>query len=477
MGLPKLLSLLLLILLHAQSSQPFQPIRQLTLPAIRPLPQPTFQALKSNSNSNSNSNGNEPLDTIDVNNNWLAFAPIFISSHWNESPVLLKNSFRESPDDPVIAGSSSWPTKEDVYDLAADEDCEVRMITHDPSEDHWALELGPFAPEELRPPPTIPHSLVVNDVDRFLPHVADWMDANFNFFPNWRRDDGQISLAGEDGGIGFHVDSYDVFLVQVSGERNWTVELDFLSENEEIDRLDSRHDVRILRPPNSPKRTVSVTLKPGDMLYLPPRIPHCGTATTPDCMTLSVGFRSPSASEMLSSLAEEIGERVRSGSSSDERYSESNPDDLLENASRGLLTRSSSEVCKRILLDAINGVEWDEWFGKHVTESKRFRMDYPQPAGEEQGLWGDPEAAVSSILDAGRGMLFQAEGLTFAYNEKGDLFIDGNHFPGISTRVSRIICDNRCLTQSHFEHLLPDLPRALLKDLVSRGFLYGCDGP
>ena len=126
MGLPKLLSLLLLILLHAQSSQPFQPIRQLTLPAIRPLPQPTFQALKSNSNSNSNSNGNEPLDTIDVNNNWLTFAPIFISSHWNESPVLLKNSFRESPDDPAIAGSSSWPTKEDVYDLAADEDCEVR---------------------------------------------------------------------------------------------------------------------------------------------------------------------------------------------------------------------------------------------------------------------------------------------------------------------------------------------------------------
>ena len=111
------------------------------------------------------------------------------------------------------------------------------------------------------------------------------------------------------------------------------------------------------------------------------------------------------------------------------------------------------------------------------TFRQRFRMDYPQPAGEEQGLWGDPEAAVSSILDAGRGMLFQAEGLTFAYNEKGDLFIDGNHFPGISTGVSRIICDNRCLTQSHFEHLLPDLPRALLTDLVSRGFLYGCDGP
>lgn len=86
-------------------------------------------------------------------------------------------------------------------------------------------------------------------------------------------------------GIGFHVDNYDVFLIQILGTRNWTIEVEPLSEDEEFTRLDDKHDVRILKA-SSTKRTVTKTLKPGDMLYLPPRIPHCGTATSDDCMTL-----------------------------------------------------------------------------------------------------------------------------------------------------------------------------------------------
>ena len=57
-------------------------------------------------------------------------------------------------------------------------------------------------------------TLVVNDIDRFYPPLADWMYDTFHFLPNWRMDDGQISLAEEGGGIGPHVDNYDVFLIQ-----------------------------------------------------------------------------------------------------------------------------------------------------------------------------------------------------------------------------------------------------------------------
>ncbi|GMH76546.1 hypothetical protein TL16_g07120 [Triparma laevis f. inornata] len=259
---PKLLPILLLLILHTPS-HPF--------PLLPPTPHPHNTLLHAHHPPPSPS----ILDTIDLKHSWPSSSPSFIANHWNKSPVLLKNSFR--PDDEL------YPTVADVHDLATDDDSETRLITHDASKDLYSLELGPLSPSELSPP--LPHSIVINDVDRFLPHVADWMDANFDRFPNWRRDDGQVSLASKGGGIGFHVDNYDVFLIQILGTRNWTIEVEPLSEDEEFTRLDDKHDVRILKA-SSTKRTVTKTLKPGDMLYLPPRIPHCGTATSDDCMTL-----------------------------------------------------------------------------------------------------------------------------------------------------------------------------------------------
>ena len=84
----------------------------------------------------------------------------------------------------------------------------------------------------------IARTLLVNDVDRYFPKLSHWMDCRFNnnncFGANkkndergsvlparWRRDDAQISLSYPAGGIGPHVDDYDVFLIQLSGERTW----------------------------------------------------------------------------------------------------------------------------------------------------------------------------------------------------------------------------------------------------------------
>ncbi|MFH7618011.1 JmjC domain-containing protein, partial [Pseudomonas syringae group genomosp. 7] len=46
------------------------------------------------------------------------------------------------------------------------------------------------------------------------------------------------------------------------------------------------------------EKTEEWTLDPGDMLYLPPRLAHCGVAVD-DCLTYSGGFRAPSAAEVL----------------------------------------------------------------------------------------------------------------------------------------------------------------------------------
>ena len=43
-----------------------------------------------------------------------------------------------------------------------------------------------------------------------------------------------ISYATAGGGIGAHVDNYDVFLIQGRGEREWSIENAFLSASDEL---------------------------------------------------------------------------------------------------------------------------------------------------------------------------------------------------------------------------------------------------
>jgi 50S ribosomal protein L16 3-hydroxylase len=189
-------------------------------------------------------------------------------------------------------------------------------------------------------------TLLVNDVDRWFPKLSDWMDRRFNnnkskggVLPaRWRRDDAQISLSYAKGGIGPHVDDYDVFLIQLAGERTWDVlweesshdgeELWFNTKGHGMSKISVRDETACILPESSTNgvRILNVTklqalqkhlftssrtrltrlhLRPGDCLYLPPRVLHCGTAVaaSEDSMTLSVGCRAPSAVELLDGLS------------------------------------------------------------------------------------------------------------------------------------------------------------------------------
>jgi 50S ribosomal protein L16 3-hydroxylase len=125
----------------------------------------------------------------------------------------------------------------------------------------------------------------------------------FRFIPDARLDDLMISYAADGGGVGAHFDSYDVFLLQVHGKRRW--------------RFGAQRDLSL--KPGLPLKVLQHfepqeewLLEPGDMLYLPPHIAHDGVAEG-ECMTCSIGFRAPSASELsgqfLYHLAERTGDR------------------------------------------------------------------------------------------------------------------------------------------------------------------------
>jgi hypothetical protein len=184
-------------------------------------------------------------------------------------------------------------------------------------------------------------TLLVNDADRWFPKLSQWMDRRFNNAADgigsvlparWRRDDAQISLSYKSGGIGPHVDDYDVFLIQIEGERTWDILWDddddtmssFVSVQDETDCIlpeSSVNGVRILNVTKlqtlqqqryghkTATKLMRLHLRPGDCLYLPPRVLHCGTAICSEssnggCMTLSVGCRAPSASDLVDGLSD-----------------------------------------------------------------------------------------------------------------------------------------------------------------------------
>jgi hypothetical protein len=122
-------------------------------------------------------------------------------------------------------------------------------------------------------------TLLVQGVDLHLPAAAD-AGAPFASCPTrGGRPDGLLGQPG--GGVGPHIDDYDVFLIQVHGKRRWRVGR---VADPSVGRGCPLKILQHFEPSDD------WVLEPGDMLYLPPRWGHDGMAEG-DCMTCSVGFR------------------------------------------------------------------------------------------------------------------------------------------------------------------------------------------
>lgn len=222
---------------------------------------------------------------------------LFLRRYWHKRPLLIRNAFPGfvSPIDP-----------DELAGLACEEAALSRLITHDRASDGWSLRNGPFEEDQFPTMPDHDWTLLVQDVDKWDPDVAALLDA-FDFLPRWRIDDIMVSFAATGGSVGAHVDQYDVFLLQAHGQRRWQIDV---SDNPP---LEFREDVELkLLRQFTP--THDWVLGPGDMLYLPPGVPHLGVAQDP-CLTFSVGMRAPSSAELiadyLDALVAEADETIR----------------------------------------------------------------------------------------------------------------------------------------------------------------------
>jgi len=370
----------------------------------------------------------------------------FMRDYWQKKPLLVRQA---------IPGFESPISPDELAGLALEEEIESRLVIEH-GERPWELRRGPFAEDAFAQLPERDWTLLVQAVDQFVPEVAELLEA-FKFLPKWRIDDVMVSFAAPGGGVGPHFDNYDVFLLQGFGSRRWQVGQMCDSDSPMLQHADLKILAEFVK-------TEEWVLEPGDMLYLPPLLAHCGT-TEDDCMTYSVGFRAPSAAEVLTHFTDFLGQFLPD----EERYSDA---DAQPTSDPTQIQRDSLDRLKALLNEHMS----DErllmtWFGQFMTEPR-----YPELiAGTEI----DEENLLASLEDGA--VLIRNPSARLAWSEVGDdlvLFASGQSrlLSANLRELLKLVCAADAL---HIDNLgawlADDEGRNLLVELVKQGSLEFAD--
>ena len=278
-------------------------------------------------------------------------------------------------------------------------------------------------------------TLLVQGVDQWVEEVHAILE-RFSFLPKWRLEDVMASFAPVGGGVGPHFDYYDVFLLQVSGTREWQLgqvcdDATRLQENSQVKLLEEFEPVQTL------------TAVPGDMLYVPAGVAHWGTALTDECITLSVGFRAPSQQELLFATLENLIEEFAETGSDNLRYRDSatsiekdsldaNPYKINTDVERQLLA-----MTKQLTPEAI-GRAMNKSFGSLVTEPRHLPPLDDDHATDSNEL---TLAAINHYIDSNNGFeLVHPHHSRFAFSERS-LFVNGVAF-NVRESFSKELCNS-----------------------------------
>jgi 50S ribosomal protein L16 3-hydroxylase len=372
----------------------------------------------------------------------------FLRRHWQKTPLLVRGAYPEfrSPIDP-----------DELAGLTCEEGVEARLVLEKDGSRPWQVRHGPFDEQDFAELPAGHWSLLVQELNKYLPEAALLLD-DFAFIPHWRVDDLMISYAPPGGSVGPHTDQYDVFLIQAHGRRRWGIRTLGEGEDECLPGL----DLQILRRFEAQRSWV---VEPGDLLYLPPGMAHHGVALEP-CMTLSVGFRAPSRRELLSAFLDHLA--ARTDPSLHYRDPSLAPQAHPGAVSPAALARLRGEL--RAALQA-DDAQLDQWLAGWLTEPQRGAgpppRDLPIP----------PERLLARLREAGE--LQRSDYSRFAHLDREhdgiDLCVDGHcrRLPGPHAPLGRLLTDRR---RHGAGDLLPLLQEpaalALVTELYNAGQLF-----
>ncbi|MDZ7852239.1 MAG: cupin domain-containing protein [Halomonas sp.] len=368
----------------------------------------------------------------------------FLRDVWQQKPLLIRGAFPhfQCPLDP-----------DELAGLACEEGVEARLVEQHGSGGPWQVRHGPFDEAVFTELPEHDWTLLVQAVDHYVPEVAELLEA-FNFLPRWRLDDIMISYAPPGGSVGPHVDQYDVFLLQGSGQRRWQLGGKVADDAPILDGIDLRILERF-----EVQAGDDWILEPGDMLYLPPAWAHHGISQSDDCLTLSVGFRAPSADEAITSYADYLGEQLPAS----KRYADAGmapPEDPAE------LDDAALARMRHLILDTLDDpAQLAQWFGRVMTQPKYVDQLVPTETPTEV------EELVAALQEGEE--LIRSPGSRFAWraldDDRATLFADGDGL-NCALPLARALATDTPLDESLLALSGADVLLARLLDIGSLGW-------
>ncbi|GIU24020.1 MULTISPECIES: cupin domain-containing protein [unclassified Shewanella] len=364
----------------------------------------------------------------------------FLEQYWQKKPLVIRQGFKNFKD---------LLSPDEMAGLACDEMVESRRVYREKGE--WQAEFGPF--ESYEHLGETDWTLIVQALNNWVPQAEDLLKC-FDFIPRWRLDDVMVSYAVPGGGVGPHIDLYDVFICQGSGRRRWRV--GDLGPHKEFAAHPALLHTEAFEP------IIDVELLPGDILYLPPGYPHDGVTLEPS-MSFSVGYRTASSRDMVSALADHlIDNELGTKQITD-------PDRGLSQHS-GLIDDRDLSRIKQQLVDTLDDTLISEFSGRYLTQSK-CELDLP-----EAHLGFDVEDVKAIIAEQ---PLIRLGGLRCLYFAatigSGVMYINGEQvqFAKGASEVIEACCNKQMLTLEDIQTWFDDeAVMAQLTQWVNAGYWY-----
>lgn len=364
----------------------------------------------------------------------------FLSTYWHKKPTVIKKGFAHFQD-PL--------SPDELAGLAMEEEIDSRFVTN--ANNKWEVKHGPF--ERFDDFPDTHSQLIIQAANHWHPGLFA-LSQPFRPLPNWLFDDVMICLSMPHGGVGPHIDQYDVFIIQGMGKRRWRVGP--LGEY-----TDANHETG-LRQIEGFDPIIDEILEPGDILYIPPGFPHEGN-TIETSLGYSIGYRSPKEQELLNGFAD----YVLSHDLGEKHYH--NPQ-MPAQAQHSMISTSHYQSLNEMLMALINDENAKaRWIGEQLSQSRHeLNIMAADPA------WGMDELIQFINEDL---ILEKVFGLKALYHENNPLllFINGEtiELPQGCEKAAYALCNQDTFTRKDLGSLMSNPAMLdLLLTLCNQGYWY-----
>ena len=376
--------------------------------------------------------------------NWGELSPEkFLAEYWQKKPLLIKQAFKNFED--------TIPADE-LAGLAMEAEIESRIVSMD-NKGNWQVDHGPF--EDFSQYGEENWTLLVQAVNNWSRPTNSLLQP-FAFIPRWRIDDVMVSFSTPNGGVGPHLDQYDVFIIQGSGKRRWQVG----APNKALSTLLPHPD---LKQVSAFEPLIDEITEAGDLLYIPPNHPHNGVSIE-NSVNFSIGFQAPSSQELWSSFADKL---------IDNNLGELRFSDTARKVtdSSTLISKADQQQLKAFMLEQLEDTAlFEQFIGQYLTQS-HHALELLMPVNEIDA------DKLADILSKPEILFMPVSGLKAAITSEAEitLFLNGDSFPidKQSLPLAELLAEQSPLTTNQVKSFNSCLKNTqLLTNVLNKGYWY-----